>query len=108
MWMNSSKINKLFLFAKRLKIPNEYKELALLLDDCFDDYITYLPKNIDDYDTLLALVQKLDIRKEERLKSFMSCVYASEVIHGFEEHKFFFEDLYFKVTVSICFLIFFD
>ena len=84
-------------FAKRLKIPNEYKELALLLDDCFDDYITYLPKNIDDYDTLLALVQKLDIRKEERLKSFMSCVYASEVIHGFEEHKFFFEDLIYKI-----------
>ncbi len=93
-YINSDEIT---YFSQRLKIPNEYTELALLLDSCFDDYVSYLPKSIDEHDMLLTLIKKLDIRKEERLKSFMSCVYASEVIHGFEEHKVFFEDLIYKI-----------
>ncbi len=92
--INSSEITS---FSQRLRIPNEYTELALLLDSCFDDYVSYIPKSIDEYETLVSLLKRLDIRKEERLKSFMSCVYASEVIHGFEKHKFFFEDLIYKI-----------
>jgi tRNA nucleotidyltransferase (CCA-adding enzyme) len=84
-------------FCQRLKIPNEYKELALLLDNCFDEYVSYAPDNIDGYDKLLSIVKKLDIRKEDRLKSFMSCVYASEVIDGFKGHKVFFEELIYKI-----------
>ncbi|MBS83406.1 MAG: hypothetical protein CMD65_04645 [Gammaproteobacteria bacterium] len=59
-------------FCKRFKVPNEYKDVAQLLRNCFKEYISYFPKDPNKYDGLLSLIKKLDIRKEERLRRFMA------------------------------------
>ena len=83
-------------FCQRLKIPNEYKELSLLLFNCFDEYVTYTPSDISEYEKLLKLVKKLDIRKRDRLRAFMGCVYNTD-LQLFEGHKVFFDELISKV-----------
>ena len=78
-------------FCQRLKVPNEYKSLALLFSNCLRDYCDYVPDSTEDYDALLSLIKKMDIRKKDRLSSFMKCVHY---FHGPSyEHKNFFEEL---------------
>jgi len=78
-------------FCQRLKVPNEYKSLALLFSNCLYEYAKYAPDSIENYDALLSLIKKIDIRKKERLHSFMKCIYHSTM--GLEKHKIFFEEL---------------
>ena len=61
-------------FCQNLKVPNEYKSLALLFANCFIEYYTYRPTDIDKYDRLLSLIKKIDIRQKDRLNSFMRCI----------------------------------
>ena len=83
-------------FCENLKVPNEYKSLALLFKDCFDEYDSYEPSSIEEYDILLSLIKRLDIRKKDRLNSFMRCAYAglpNENSRRMKHHKQFFEEL---------------
>ena len=85
-------------FCRNLKVPNEYKSLAMLLFDCHKEYLAFEPKNIHDYDKLLSLLKRIDIRKKDRLKSFMRCVYTRwrilpENYPKLKKHKIFFEEL---------------
>ena len=77
-------------FCDELKIPNEYRDLAKILKKCELDILNYVP-NIEEYDILLELIDKLDIRKTERLKSFFKCVDISD------ERKIFFESFINKI-----------
>lgn len=77
-------------FCQRLKVPNEYKSLTLLFSNCLDEYLGYNPDNAENYDALISLIKKMDIRKKDRLNSFMKCAYAS---FGLEKHNVFFEEL---------------
>lgn len=77
-------------FCDELKIPNEYRDLAKILKKCELDILNYVPK-IEEYDILLELIDKLDIRKTERLKSFFECVDISD------ERKIFFESFINKI-----------
>ena len=81
---------KIESFCQRLKVPNEYKSLMLLFSNCLDEYINYKPDNAENYDALISLIKKMDIRKKDRLNSFMKCTYASGEN---EKHKVFFEEL---------------
>ena len=78
-------------FCQRLKVPNEYKSLALLFSNCLRDYCDYVPDSTEDYDALLSLIKKMDIRKKDRLSSFMKCVYYFYIMP--DGHKNFFEEL---------------
>ena len=60
-------------FCDELKIPNEYRDLAKILKKCELDILEYVPEK-GEYDRLLELIDKLDIRKTERLKSFFECI----------------------------------
>ena len=64
-------VNGIDSFCERFKVPNEYKDLAQLLQNCAEEYSNYYPESTIEYDKLLSLVKKLDIRKEERLNNFM-------------------------------------
>ena len=81
---------KIESFCQRLKVPNEYKSLTLLFSNCLDEYIKYTPDNAENYDALISLIKKIDIRKKDRLNSFMKCAYATGET---EKHKAFFEEL---------------
>ena len=78
-------------FCQRLKVPNEYKSLMLLFSDCLEGYIHFIPNRVERYDELISLIKKLDIRKKDRLNSFMKCIYNAGLAG--EEHKVFYEDL---------------
>ena len=81
-------------FCENLKVPNEYKSLALLFKNCFEEYDSYLPSSIEEYDTLLSLIKRLDIRKKNRLNSFMRCKYVDmDKVPRLKPHKKFFEGL---------------
>ena len=56
-------------FCLKLKIPNEYKDLANLLNQSKASIEEYEPVT-DNYEQLLNIVKKLDIRKKDRLKNF--------------------------------------
>ena len=102
-WINDAEAIE--SFCQNLKVPNEYKSLALLLKNCYKEYVEYLPNSVEDYDTLLSLIKRMDIRKKDRLNSFMRCSYnvkfskfyftnqGSYVLPDVEKHKFFFEEL---------------
>jgi tRNA nucleotidyltransferase (CCA-adding enzyme) len=77
-------------FCQNLKVPNEYKSLTLLFSNCLEEYVGYLPNGIEEYDALLSLIKRIDIRKKDRLNSFMRCIYVDT---GTEKHKVFFEEL---------------
>ena len=85
-WLGSSYES----FCQRLKIPNEYKSLTLLFKDCYVEYGFYVPDSSENYNELLSLIKRLDIRKKDRLHSFMKCVYQGPT---FEGHEIFFEEL---------------
>jgi len=81
-------------FCQNLKVPNEYKSLALLFSNCYEEYCDYLPNDVEEYDTLLSLIKRLDIRKKDRLNSFMRCAYVfADKIPHVKIHKIFFEGL---------------
>jgi len=63
---NAKDIN---IFCDRLKVPNEYRDLALMFNNCYHDFVCYQP-TADNHDELISLIKKLDIRKEERLQNF--------------------------------------
>ena len=77
-------------FCDELKIPNEYRDLAKMLKKCELDILNYIPER-EEYDRLLELIDKLDIRKTERLKCFFECVDISD------ERKIFFESFIDKI-----------
>lgn len=77
-------------FCDELKIPNEYRDLARMLRQCEVEIKEYIPKK-DQYDKLLDLINKLDVRKTERLKDFFECVDISD------DKKIFFESLIDKI-----------
>ena len=77
-------------FCGELKIPNEYRDLANILKKCELDILEYVPEK-GECDRLLELIDKLDIRKTERLKSFFECVDISY------ERKIFFESLIVRI-----------
>ncbi len=78
-------------FCQRLKVPNEYKSLTLLFSNCLNEYILYSPDSAENYDSLISLIKKIDIRKKDRLSSFMKCIYDSCAVP--RGHKVFFEEL---------------
>ena len=63
-------------FCKNLNVPNEYKDLILLFSNCSSEFMTYQPNSAEEYDKLLSLIKKIDIRKKDRLNSFMRCSYG--------------------------------
>ena len=71
-------------FCDELKIPNEYRDLAKILKKCEQDILEYVPE-IGEYEKLLELIDRLDIRKTERLNNFFECIDISD------ELKIFFE-----------------
>ncbi len=77
-------------FCDELKIPNDYRDLAKLLRHCETDIKNYYPEK-DRYDELLELVDKLDIRKTERLRNFFECILIDD------DKKKFFESLIEKI-----------
>ena len=78
-------------FCQRLKVPNEYKSLALLFSNCLHNYCDYVPDSTENYDALLSLIKKMDIRKKDRLSSFTKCVYFCYRMP--DGHLNFFEEL---------------
>ena len=77
-------IDDLDSFCKKLKVPNEYKDLAILLDNCKDDFLSYIPKH-DNHIELLSIIKKLDIRKTKRLDAFFEIVKnESKYVHFIE------------------------
>ena len=63
-------------FCLKLKIPNEYKDLANLLNQSKASIEEYEPVK-DSYEQLIDIVKKLDIRKKDRLKNFFE-VYTND------------------------------
>ena len=47
----------------------------------------YVPDSTENYDALLSLIKKMDIRKKDRLSSFMKCVHYFYV--GLDDIRFF-------------------
>lgn len=68
------------IFCENLKVPNEYRDLAVMLNNCKEEYILFNPSNTDACDKLQSLIKKLDIRKEDRLKEFL------EICNSFENN----------------------
>mgnify|MGYP001167850600 FL=1 len=56
----------------KIKIPNEYRDLSELFEQTYN-VLNYEP-DIDKYEALIDLVNKLDIRKTERLNNFLECL----------------------------------
>ena len=84
-------------FCQRLKVPNEYKELTLLLSNCATKCKWYQPSDTDEYDIALSLIKKLDIRKKDRLESFKRIVW--DTLDDFDyPSKIFFEDVIDKLN----------
>ena len=55
------------LLCDKIKVPNEYRELAIMIYQHMGNLLDYKVSNYDDYDNLLSLIKKLDIRKKERI-----------------------------------------
>ena len=58
------------LLCDKIKVPNEYRELAIMIYQHMGNLLDYKVSNSDDYDNLLSLIKKLDIRKKERMNNF--------------------------------------
>ena len=56
-------------FCSKLKVPNEYKDLAKLLNQSRSSIENYEP-NTEGYDHLLDIIKKIDPRKKDRLNNF--------------------------------------
>ncbi|MFL2559894.1 MAG: hypothetical protein ACJ0QT_01920 [Gammaproteobacteria bacterium] len=78
---NQNAIRNINNFCDRLKVPNEFRDLAILLVNGREFYIREVshPWHLGVGPTILepkhlySLIQKIDIRKEERLKNFFDC-----------------------------------
>ena len=66
-------IDDIDVFCKKLKVPNEYRDLALLLNNCKDRVKGYSPR-YNNADELIAIIKKLDIRKTDRLNNFFEII----------------------------------
>ncbi len=77
-------------FCDELKIPNDYRDLAKMLRQCELIVSKYKPDK-NKCDELLELIDKLDIRKTERLKNFFECISIKN------NQKIFFESLIDKI-----------
>jgi len=66
-------------FAKKLKVPNEYTDLAKLYYNNKDDVSKFNFKKNKDYSVLLKIIKNLDIRKKERLKNFFELLAEDNV-----------------------------
>ena len=74
-------VNDIDVFCESLKVPNEYKDLAVLLNNCAEDYMFFNLSSPDASNKLLLLIKKLDVRKKERLSWFFN------IMHSFEENS---------------------
>jgi tRNA nucleotidyltransferase (CCA-adding enzyme) len=83
-------ISDIDVFCKKLKVPNEYRDLAILLNNCKDHLIAYYPQP-DSADELISIIKKLDIRKKDRLNNFF------EIISNEYTYIEFFKDLINKI-----------
>ena len=83
-------ISDIDFFCKKLKVPNEYRDLAILLNNCKDHLIAYYPQP-DSADELISIIKKLDIRKKDRLNNFF------EIISNEYTYIEFFKDLINKI-----------
>ena len=54
-------------------MPNEYRDLALLLNNCKDKVKEYSPR-YNNADELISIIKKLDIRKTDRLNNFFDII----------------------------------
>jgi tRNA nucleotidyltransferase (CCA-adding enzyme) len=61
------------VFCKKLKVPNEYRDLALLLNNCKDRVKDYSPRH-NNAGELISIIKKLDIRKTDRLNNFFEII----------------------------------
>ncbi len=71
--------NDIESFAKKLKVPNEYTDLAKLYRNSKDDISEFNFDKIKDISNLLVIIKKLDIRKKERLKNFFTILAEDSV-----------------------------
>jgi tRNA nucleotidyltransferase (CCA-adding enzyme) len=83
-------ISNIDIFCKKLKVPNEYRDLAILLNNCKDHVLAYHPQP-DSADELISIIKKLDIRKNNRLNNFF------EIISNEYSYIEFFKDLINKI-----------
>ena len=72
-----AKVDDIFMFCDQLKIPNEYKDLAMMLRRSKLECEFYQPQE-DEYKKLIKLIDNLDIRKTERLNHFLKCLSLKE------------------------------
>ena len=70
-WFIANHITNIDSFCSQFKVPNEYTGLAKLFRNTYKEFVSYTPKDSNEYNELLSLIKKLDIRKEERLKCFL-------------------------------------
>ena len=54
----------------KIKAPNEYRELAILIYQNMEKILNYDVSKSHECDALLDLIKKLDLRKKERMSSF--------------------------------------
>ena len=80
------------VFCKKLKVPNEYRDLALLLNNCKDKVKEYSPRH-NNADELILIIKKLDIRKTDRLNNFF------EIISDEYDFIEFFKELIYKIRL---------
>jgi len=58
--------------CEKIKAPNEYKELAILIYENMGNVLNYKISEHNDCEILLQLIKKIDIRKKERMKNFFT------------------------------------
>ena len=69
-YMISKFKNNIDLLCDKIKAPNEYRELAIMIYEHMGNILDYKVLNSNDYDNLLNLIKRLDIRKKERMINF--------------------------------------
>ena len=76
------------LLCDKIKAPNEYRELAIMIYEHMDNILDYKVLDSNDYDNLLSLIKRLDIRKKERMINFFK-IAESLASHTSENIEFF-------------------
>ena len=84
-----NEITEIDKFCEKLRVPNEYKDLAMILNSCKERIEEF--EFTHGHDTLIEIIKMLDIRKEERLNNFF------EIISINENKKEFFKSLIIKI-----------
>tara|TARA_Y100000768_G_scaffold106448_1_gene78037 strand:+ start:1592 stop:2692 length:1101 start_codon:yes stop_codon:yes gene_type:complete len=83
------------LLCHKIKAPNEYKELANMIYSQMSNVVTYKIKKSTDPKILLNIVNNLDIRKKERLNSFLNI--AKIYFNASDNHIEFFKSLIIQI-----------